>query len=68
MPHALVLDDDLNFQSALAELVEREGFSTSVAGTLEEAGLSLPTTCTLTSCVICVPLGFASTATSRERA
>jgi DNA-binding NtrC family response regulator len=37
MPHALVLEDDLNFQSALAELVEREGFSTSVAGTLEEA-------------------------------
>jgi two-component system response regulator AtoC len=37
MPHALVLEDDLNFQSALAELVERQGFSTSVAGTLEEA-------------------------------
>ena len=37
MPHALVLEDDPNFQSALAELVEREGFSTSVASTLEEA-------------------------------
>jgi DNA-binding NtrC family response regulator len=37
MPHALVLEDDRNFQSALAELVEREGFSTSVASTLEEA-------------------------------
>jgi two-component system response regulator AtoC len=37
MPHALVLEDDLDSQSALAELVERAGFSTSVAGTLEEA-------------------------------
>ncbi len=37
MPHALVLEDDPNFQSALAELVEREGFSTSVASSLEEA-------------------------------
>jgi two-component system response regulator AtoC len=37
MPHALVLEDDPDSQSALAELVERAGFSTSVAGTLEEA-------------------------------
>ncbi len=37
MPHALILEDDANFQSALAELVEREGFSTSVASSLEEA-------------------------------
>jgi two-component system response regulator AtoC len=37
MPHALLVEDDPNFQSALAELVEREGFSISVASTLEEA-------------------------------
>jgi two-component system response regulator AtoC len=37
MPHALVLEDDPNFQAALAELVEREGFSISVASTLGEA-------------------------------
>jgi two-component system response regulator AtoC len=37
MPHALLVDDDPNFLTALAELVEREGFTTSVASTLEEA-------------------------------
>jgi len=37
MPHALVLDDDPNSLIALAELVEREGFTTSVASTLEDA-------------------------------
>ena len=37
MPHALLVDDDPNFLLALSELVEREGFSTSVASTLEEA-------------------------------
>jgi two-component system, NtrC family, response regulator AtoC len=37
MPHALVVDDDLNNLNALTELVEREGFSTSPAGTLKDA-------------------------------
>jgi len=37
MPHALVVDDDANFLLPLAELVEREGFSTSVASSLRDA-------------------------------
>ncbi|MBP1685421.1 MAG: Fis family transcriptional regulator [Deltaproteobacteria bacterium] len=37
MPHALVVDDDANFLLPLAELVEREGFSTSVASSLHDA-------------------------------
>jgi two-component system, NtrC family, response regulator AtoC len=37
MPHALVVDDDLNNLLALTELVEREGFSTSTASTLKDA-------------------------------
>jgi DNA-binding NtrC family response regulator len=37
MPHALVIDDDANFLLPLAELVEREGFTTSVASSLEDA-------------------------------
>ena len=37
MPHALVVDDDSNFLLPLAELVEREGFSTSVASSLKDA-------------------------------
>lgn len=37
MPHALIVDDDPNFLMALSELVEREGFTTSVASTLEDA-------------------------------
>jgi two-component system, NtrC family, response regulator HydG len=37
MPHALVVDDDANFLMPLAELVEREGFTTTVAGSLKEA-------------------------------
>src|SRR5512143_1077150 len=37
MPHALVVDDDANFLLPLAELVEREGFSTSVASSLKDA-------------------------------
>jgi len=37
MPHALVVDDDPNFLLPLAELVEREGFSTSVASSLKDA-------------------------------
>ncbi len=37
MPHALVIDDDPHVLSALAQLVEREGFETNVASTLREA-------------------------------
>ena len=36
-PHALLVDDDPSVLSSLAELVEREGFRTSVAPTLEAA-------------------------------
>jgi two-component system response regulator AtoC len=37
MPHALIIDDDPNFLMPLAELVEREGFTTSIASSLEDA-------------------------------
>lgn len=41
MPHALVVEDDPNCLFALAELVEQEGFTTSTAGTLADARLSV---------------------------
>src|SRR5512135_1066241 len=37
MPHALIVDDDGNTLSGLAELVGREGFSTATAASLEQA-------------------------------
>jgi len=37
MPHILAVDDDPNFLSALAELVEGQGFTTQTAGTLRDA-------------------------------
>ena len=37
MPHALLVDDDPNVLLPFAELIEREGFQTSVASTLEDA-------------------------------
>ncbi|HXQ21728.1 MAG TPA: sigma-54 dependent transcriptional regulator [Candidatus Acidoferrales bacterium] len=37
MPHALVVDDDANFLLPLAELVEREGFTSSVASSVKAA-------------------------------
>jgi DNA-binding NtrC family response regulator len=37
MPHALIVDDDVDALAALAPLVEMEGFSTAVATTLQEA-------------------------------
>ncbi len=37
MPVALIVDDETKSVSAMTELVEREGFSTATAGTLEEA-------------------------------
>lgn len=37
MPHALIVDDDENFTSALAEFMELEGFTAATARTLEEA-------------------------------
>jgi DNA-binding NtrC family response regulator len=41
MLHALVVDDDIHSLSALAELVEAEGFDTSTADNLAQARLSL---------------------------
>ncbi|HVS00437.1 MAG TPA: sigma-54 dependent transcriptional regulator [Thermoanaerobaculia bacterium] len=37
MPHALVVDDDPNFLSALAELIEGQGFITETASTIRDA-------------------------------
>ena len=37
MPHTLIVDDDLNTLSSLAELVAHEGFTTATASTLREA-------------------------------
>ena len=37
MPHALLVDDDPSVLSALAELIQQEGFQTSVAGSLKDA-------------------------------
>src|SRR6185436_14526963 len=37
MAHALIVDDDVNFQLGLAEGVRQEGFTVSTAGTLKEA-------------------------------
>ena len=37
MPHALLVDDDTNTLSGLAELVAREGFTVATASTLREA-------------------------------
>ena len=37
MPHALLVDDDVNFVLGLAEVVGREGFSTKAAHNLKEA-------------------------------
>jgi DNA-binding NtrC family response regulator len=37
MPHVLIVDDDANTLSGLAELVAREGFTTATAASLEEA-------------------------------
>jgi DNA-binding NtrC family response regulator len=37
MPHVLAIDDDPNFLSALAEVIEGQGFTTQTAGTLRDA-------------------------------
>jgi two-component system, NtrC family, response regulator HydG len=37
MPHALVVDDDLNFMLGLAEIVSREGFTVSTANSIAVA-------------------------------
>ncbi|HVE49473.1 MAG TPA: sigma-54 dependent transcriptional regulator [Casimicrobiaceae bacterium] len=41
MPHALIVDDDPTSRSALAELIARDGFTTSLASSLAEARESL---------------------------
>src|SRR5262249_47708757 len=43
MLRALVVDDDVTFQSALADLVREEGFDVETAGTLADARSSLQT-------------------------
>ncbi|HYM79985.1 MAG TPA: sigma-54 dependent transcriptional regulator [Candidatus Limnocylindria bacterium] len=37
MPNALIVDDDTDFLSSLAELIKREGFSVATAGSVAEA-------------------------------
>jgi two-component system, NtrC family, response regulator AtoC len=37
MPHSLIVDDDKNFSAGLAELVAREGFSTTTVHSLKDA-------------------------------
>ena len=37
MPHALIIDDDLNTRESLADIIAAEGFTTSKAGTIQEA-------------------------------
>ncbi len=41
MPHALIVDDDLSFQLGLAEVVSREGFTTSTASSVAAARAEL---------------------------
>jgi DNA-binding NtrC family response regulator len=41
MPHALIVDDDLSFQLGLAEVVSREGFTTSTASSIAAARAEL---------------------------
>jgi DNA-binding NtrC family response regulator len=41
MPHALIVDHDSNFVVPLAEMIQREGFTTSTAATLDEARTEL---------------------------
>lgn len=37
MPHVLVVDDDVNTRDALVEIAAAEGFSTAIAGTIQDA-------------------------------
>ncbi len=41
MPHALIVDDDPGFLQPLTELVEREGFTITAAGSVQEARAQL---------------------------
>ncbi len=41
MPHALIVDDDMNFLMGLTEVVGREGFTAATARTLKDARLEL---------------------------
>jgi two-component system, NtrC family, response regulator HydG len=40
-PHALIVDDDVNFVLGLAEVVGREGFSTSTANSMQQARVEM---------------------------
>jgi DNA-binding NtrC family response regulator len=40
-PHALLVDDDVNFVLGLQEVVQREGFTTKTANTLREARIEI---------------------------
>jgi len=41
MPHVLIVDDDANTREALAALVQAEGFTTALAGSVEQARIQL---------------------------
>lgn len=41
MPHALIVDDDASTRDALAVLASAEGFTTALAGSIEEARIQL---------------------------
>ena len=41
MPHALIVDDDKEFQEGLAQVVEREGFTAATAASLADARAEL---------------------------
>ncbi len=43
MPHALLVDDDPSVLLPFAELIEKEGFETSVASTIEDARAAMST-------------------------
>ena len=56
MPHALAVDDDPNFLSALAELIEGQGFTTNIATTSNSYIASIINANTTTvgnSCTVC---------------
>jgi len=41
MPHVLIVDDDLNTREALMEITAAEGFTTALAGTIQDAKLQI---------------------------
>ena len=41
MPHALIVDDDLNTREALVEITTAEGFTTAIAGNMQDAKIQI---------------------------